>query len=117
MEETMKETVRAYQRESLVKTRDTFLSTKQTAEQQTLVGKLAESNLSTPQKQASHPSLRSVEKSKKRSIPFTALALVLTLSYLCSFALLRHPPLVQTKEILSLSVHLQYSPSLPQDHL
>jgi hypothetical protein len=117
MEETMKETINAYQRKSLVKTRDTFIATKQTTEQQPLVGKLAESNLSTLQKQASHPSLRSVEKRKKYYIPFTALALVLTLSSLCAFALLGHLSSVQARETLLIIRVSSAFPTLPQDHL
>jgi hypothetical protein len=113
----MKEKVRTSQRKSLVLTRDAFFSTKQTTEQQTLVGKLAESNLSTLQKQASHSNLRSMEKSKKHYIPFTALALVLTLSSLCAFALLEHLPLVQARETPSSSVYILHSPTWLQDHL
>jgi hypothetical protein len=113
----MKEMTKIYLRKIIAQTKDILIhpSTEQTAEQETTVTKSPQSNLPTQQKKADHAGLRPAEKSKKRRIPFTALALVLILGGLCATTLLGQLPFARATETLSSSVHLQRSASTSLD--
>src|SRR5437660_7426073 len=81
------------------------------AEQETPVTKSPQSNLPTQQKKADHAGRRPAEKSKKRRIPFVALALAMVFTSLCTFALFGLQPPAFAKINLPSSVHLQRSAS------
>jgi len=98
----MREMFHSYQGKLVGNTKDllTRLSAEQTTESKETSQASPKSSATTSQEKTDHPAGQPTEKSKKRRIPFVALALVVVFTSLCAFSLLELRPEALAKTML-----------------